>query len=320
MKQFLIKFSAFFLLTSLGLIVAYRILDPGYTTIGDVRHIKTRNIISKNEVYNTLLIGSSRVYDVGNLSDCNYLIYNYGFIQAIPEDFPAFIEYALENQPIQKIIIGLDFFGTSNKGLNDASSHWKKSDEYINEVKSENLLSRTLSIYDFQRFKRLVNYKILKNDPFERSSQPLDVKSNNYWNRPFWNIYKNAYATYSFNENLGITYKEIKKVCKNSEIIVYITPESEILFKLLLDMKLESDYQKFLRVATENFDTVINMMEINEFTKSPKNFKDESHLTVKNLHNIICGLANGSMVDIPATILTKQNIETYLKEEKYKSR
>lgn len=318
MKQFIIKFSFFFLSISLGLIVLYTILDPGYTTIGDVRHIKTRNVSSKSEVYNTLLIGSSRVFDVGNVSDCNYQIYNYGFIQAIPEDFPAFIQYARENQPIQKIIIGLDFFGTSNKGLNDARSNWQKSEEYINEVKSENVFSRSISIYDFQRFKRLINYKILRNDPFERSLQP--VTSNNQWKRPFWNIYKNAYTTYTYNGNLQDTFKRIKEACKNSELIVYITPESEILFELLIDMGLESEYQKFLREATENFDTVINMMEINEFTKAPKNFKDESHLTLENLHNIICGLANGSKENIPATILTKQNIETYLKEKQYKPR
>jgi hypothetical protein len=59
-------------------------------------------------------------------------------------------------------------------------------------------------------------------------------------------------------------------------------------------------------------------MEINEYTKDPRNFKDESHLTNKNLHEALCVLLNTKTNAYNfGTTLTKQNIDNYLRDKEY---
>ena len=321
MKIFLLKTVALFSVISIGLFCAYLILDPEGTTRGDVRYIKTRNVSRDPNTYNALLIGSSRVYDVDHVTDCNFSIYNYGFIQAVPKDYPAFIKYACENQPIKKVIIGLDFFGSSKKGLNDATASWKDSELYVDDIKSENIFKSLYSIYDFPRFKRLVNYKVLGNDPFARSKEPKKSRPvNKEWRPAFWNMYQGAYTAYAFNDSLGAVYKRIKRASKGAELVVYITPESKILFELLSEKGLQDEYEQFLNVTVAHFDTVYNMMEVNEFTSSPENFKDESHLTNAALHSIVCALANREDSKLSGTVLTKDNIAKYIKNKEYLKR
>lgn len=318
MKIFLVKIIGFFAILSAGLIGLYLIFDPNNSTIGDVRYIKTRNITSNENTYNTLLVGSSRVYDIGNISDCNFSIYNYGFIQAVPGDFPDFIKYAKENQPIKKIILGLDFYGSSKNGLNDILSAWKPSDVYVQQVKSENLYKRLGSMYDFPRFKRLINYKILGNDPFERDKKIETKPANTTWHPAFWNIYSTAYSNYVFNDSLVSVYNKIRQASGDAELIVYITPESQPLIQLMIDKKLQKNYEQFLKRAVLAFDTVYNYMEVNDFTTAPQNFKDESHLTNAVLHSIVCDLANKSTPKSNSrSILTSTNIDQYIEQKIY---
>jgi hypothetical protein len=315
MKTFVTKVLIFFVGLTIVVFSAYFILDPKNTTIGDVRYIKTQGITSDETKYDALLIGSSRVYDIGNISDCGFNTYNYGFIQALPKDFPAFITYARQQQPIKKIVLGLDFYGSSTKGLNDARSAWKPSQKYVEEVESDNVFKRTRTMYDFGRFKRLVNYKVLGNDPFERSTAP-QAAPNKEWKPAFWSIYEGAYTNYVYDDSLAATYQKIKEAAGDAELVVYITPESEPLFKMLTEKNRTKDYERFIRTATQVFGKVYNLMEVNQFTQSPAGFKDESHLTNDTLHRIVCSLLNTGET-IPGTVLTQDNIDQYIAGQQY---
>lgn len=313
MKAVLIKVAIFFGISTLGLIAAYTLLDPQGTTMGDVRFIKSKSVMGPDQ-YDALIIGSSRVYDVENLNDCNFRFYNYSFIQGLPSDYPPFIEHALKHQPIKKIILGLDFYGTSVKGFNDARSSWKPSTTYVNQVTEKNFLKKAWSIYDFSRFKRLVNYKVLGNDPFERKT--TTQVENTEWKTVFMSMYESAYAAYKRNDSLANHYKAIHSASKDIPLVVYITPESEPLFRLMEDKGLQAEYENFLRTAVEVFGEVHNLMEVNQFTRHPGNFKDESHLTEKNLRDIICELS-ANRTPPQGTLLTKENIDEYLKSKSY---
>src|SRR6187551_768444 len=201
MKNFLVKIGVFFSTIMIGLIVLYFFLDPKGNTQGDVRYIKTRNMANDPKPFDAVIIGSSRVYDTGDILDCNYTAFNYGFIQALPKDFPEFIAFTKQKRKIKKIILGLDFYGSSKKGLSDFTFSWKESKEYIDEVENQTIYDKMVSLTNFSRFKRLVNYKIMGNDPFDRQQQvdTANVKTTDNWNKPFWGMYENAYNNYVFN-------------------------------------------------------------------------------------------------------------------------
>jgi hypothetical protein len=303
----------------IGLTLVYFFLDPKGNTQGDVRYIKTRNISKDPKPFDAVIIGSSRVYDAGDISDCNYTAFNYGFIQAVPSDFPEFIAFTKQKRKLKKIILGLDFYGSSEKGLSDFTSTWKESKEYIDEVENQTIYSKIISLTNFGRFKRLVNYKILGNDPFDRQQvDTASVKTSDTWNKLFWGIYENAYNNYIFNDSIEDVYKQIKESVGDTELIVYITPESEPLIDLMENKDLADDYEKFLKATVNAFDTVYNLMEVNTFTSNPRNFKDESHLTNDKLHDILCNFLNGNANSNTGTVLTRSNIDSYIEQKGYK--
>lgn len=320
MKEFLIKAVVFFGSIMIGLAILYFFLDPKGNTQGDVRFIKTRNISNDLKPFDALIIGSSRVYDAGDVLDCNYAAFNYGFIQAVPADLPEFISFAKRKRKLKKIILGLDFYGSSKKGLSDFTSSWKKSKEYVDDVENQSLYRKVIALKDFSRFKRLVNYKILGNDPFDRQqSDSSKTKPSSTWNKLFWSIYENAYISYVFNDDLDDIYKQIKESAGDTELIIYITPESEPLINLMESKDLADDYERFLKSTVTAFDTVYNLMEVNKFTTDPRNFKDESHLTNDQLHNILCNFLNEDGSRNTGTMLTQNNINLYIEKKGYKN-
>lgn len=316
MKLFLLKVFIFFTLVVVGLMLLYHAYDGNDQTIGDYRYVKVRNFYLTKRRIDAIIIGSSRVINIGDTTALNLYVFNFGILGGMPDEYAGYIRFAVRNKPIRKVIVALDFYGSSIsglKGINDFGVSIQAPEVYIKEVKSETVFSAFLTQFDFSRFKRLLN-KIFFRTDFQKERQP----ENHTWVKKQWEIYENAYSHFKFNEDLPKIYSQIKESAGDAEIVVFLTPISAPLFELLQQHKLEAEYRRFIRTSVSSFGEVYNFMEINTFTSSPKNFIDENHTTNERLYEMIeYVLGDSTQTEVKATLLNSNNIDSYIADKHY---
>jgi hypothetical protein len=315
MKIFLLKLCLFLGLLTAGLVVLYRVLDPEEKTIGDFRYVKARNVAKRESQYNTLLVGSSRVMNVGDTSIGQHHIYNFGLLGGMPGEYADYIAWSREHQPIKTIIVGLDFYGSSKnglKGINDLGVVIRTPHEYTSDIEAETTFSNFATVFEFPRFKRLVNAQFF--------DQKLVAKKPDAdgWIRKQWGIYENAYAHYERDPDLEKKYAAIKTTSEGAELKVFVTPVTRPLYELMLENKLQTQYEDFLRLLVKTSGTVYNFLELNDFTGNPQNFIDENHLSTPRLYDLIQFMAGeGNPADLRFTKLDASNIDDYISNQRY---
>ena len=315
MKTFLLKLCLFLGILTAGLFVLYRVLDREEKTIGDFRYVKARNVYKRESQYNTLLVGSSRVMNVGDTTIGQHRIYNFGLLGGMPGEYADYIAWSRNHQPIKTIIVGLDFYGSSLnglKGINDLGVVIRTPHEYTSGIEAETALSTFATIFQFPRFKRLVNAQLF--------DQKLVAKKPDAdgWIRKQWGIYENAYAHYERDPDLEKKYAAIKTVSDGAELKVFVTPVTQPLYELMLENKLQSQYEDFLRLLVKTYGTVYNFLELNDFTGNPQNFIDENHLSTPRLFDLVQFMAgDGNNADLRFTKLDASNIDDYIDHQRY---
>lgn len=294
----------------------YLIFDSEKSTLGDYRQSKANALEATTEKFNGLILGSSRVIGVENLKLNNYHFFNYGVIQGVPGDFAPFIDHFKQKHELQTLIIGLDFHGSGSKGIYGDVNPWKSSETYITKSQTEgSLLTQFQSLYDFNRFQRLINRKILKGgDDQYQLDKP---KINKEWNFKFKDVYETAFTNYEYNNNLSDVYGKIKESAGNAQIIPYITPVGAPIIEMVRDKQLEKEYGMFVRQAVATFGKVYCFMKSSEMTQNPQLFMDENHLHKDQmLAKIYEPLLTGAILDPSiCTVLTAENVESYLQQQ-----
>ena len=315
MKLFLLKLSLFIGIITAGLLVLYRVLDRDEKTIGDFRYVKARNVYKRQGQYNTLLIGSSRVMNIGDTLIGQHRIYNFGLLGGMPGEYADYIAWSLAHQPVRTVIAGQDFYGSSKnglKGINDLGVVIRTPQQYTTDILAETPWSNFFTIYEFPRFKRLVNAQLF--------DQKLVAKAPDAdgWIRKQWGIYENAYAHYEADPELAKKYEAIKTASGSAELKVFVTPVTRPLYELMLDNKLQIQYENFLRLLVQTYGTVYNFLELNDFTSDPKNFIDENHLSTPRLFDLVQFMAGeGQNPDLRFTKLDASNIDDYIDNQRY---
>lgn len=315
MKIFLYKLALFLALTTAGLLLAYHFLDRQEKTIGDFRYVKARNIFKRERQYNTLLVGSSRVMNIGDTLIGSHNIYNFGLLGGMPGEYADYIAWGVKCQPIKTVIVALDFYGSSKnglKGINDLGVVIRSPKEYTADIQAETPLSTFLTIFEFPRFKRLANALFF--------DQKLVAKKPDAdgWIRKQWGIYENAYAHYEPDPDLSKKYTAIKAASGGAELKVFVTPVTKPLYELMLKNNLQGQYENFLRLSVTTFGTVYNFLELNEFTGNPQNFIDENHTSTPRLFDIVQYMTGeGQAADLRFTRLDAGNIDDYIANKRY---
>jgi hypothetical protein len=315
MKIFLLKLCLFLGIITAGLLVLYRVLDREEKTIGDFRYVKARNIYKRESQYNTLLVGSSRVMNIGDTTIGQHRIYNFGLLGGMPGEYADYIAWSRKHQPIKTVIVGLDFYGSSKnglKGINDLGVVIRTPREYTSDIEVETPVSNFFTIFEFPRFKRLVNAQFF--------DQKLVAKKPDAdgWIRKQWGIYENAYAHYEPDPDLEKKYVAIKTAADGTELKVFVTPVTQPLYELMLQNKLQRQYEDFLRLLVKTYGTVYNFLELNDFTGNPQNFIDENHLSTSRLYDLVQLMAgDGRVHELRFTILDASNIDNYIANQRY---
>ena len=262
----------------------------------DERQQKTNWLTFHSEDFNTVIFGDSRVTYLEPHSMPSKA-FNYSLSSMRPVEFPAYLSYASQRSksPIDVVVLGLSFHQTN--ASNEMT--YKKPEFYIkksNELgyRLELLLSAKLALYSLELIKD--KQKKSPQDFYLRKGKDLYAHQ---MDLPIpKNIFEEAmkadleiYRTKVYGENYQYTdtlifFREMLDEFPNARFIVFTTPVSSHLIKLLVKQGHFADYERWLRDLVNVFGEVWHFMYLNEITLDDDNFKDAHHFSNK-VANII---------------------------------
>jgi hypothetical protein len=124
-------------------------------------------------------------------------------------------------------------------------------------------------------------------------------------------------AGYAFNPKIRTDFMKLKKENPESRFIVFTTPISTDLFKLLVKNGRLEDYKRWLTILVDVFGEVYDFMGVNTITANPANYADLHHFYPefgKLIADRITGTPNPALPKDFGVLVTKKNLASHLKE------
>lgn len=283
MKKFILKVVIYLLIiASVSIIPAY-LIDPynvfHWDEIRDngvepnKNYIKTKYIVNNPELFESYILGSSRVSSVHPEKISDEKVYNMTYSRAVPAENLETIKTLLNNNvKIKNVYIGVDSWSYTLDPQVHLGTGLNSSYSYLQDYGS------FLAIYT---------------NPWTVFSSLKTILGNNHTWGGFdtfytagWDIDYDAVSTYDFNNakaSMGGTYmlektlediREIKSFCDDNNIglVVWVNP----LYKITYEESLKKDFYKFLEGLAEITD-YYNFSGLNDITLNSDNYVDSSH-------------------------------------------
>ncbi len=252
----------------------------------DERQQKTGHLTFHAQPYQTLIMGSSRITYINQADFKGYNAYNYAVNNMLLSEYREYADYArLKNgQDFAYIIIGLDFFATNENVQN--LNKFEPPGYYIEQADEIGYRYKTLLSLDVLEYSRK-NYDLAKNDPMqnftydrhnikrlnhisEEEKQILIANNLDWYGKQVYN------ADYKYGP-VKETFQQLRNDHPDTKFIVFTTPVSAPLFKLMMEKGLYSDYARWLTDSVEVFGEIYNFMDLNSVTLNMDNYYDASH-------------------------------------------
>ena len=248
------------------------------------RQQKSNALFFRDQKYSTLIFGSSRTAYM-NQATWGEGVYNYAASDMQPSEYTHYLDFAINEakQPIKKVIIGLDFFG-SLEYASPVSSQYESILGVIPEplYRYKLLLSRDVFEYSIKNIKyyfskanakyNRANLKVLKKNPeitYELWLQSIQGGLTSYA--------RDRYS-HPYDETFKETLQKLLDTHPNIEFFVYTTPVSVEHFELITQNGLYENYERWLQESVAVFGEVHHFMYIHEVAKNPeKYFQDSNH-------------------------------------------
>jgi hypothetical protein len=276
------------------------------------RQQKANYIYFTNNEFDTLLLGSSRTTYMNRHSFEPLNVFNFSAAGMRPKEYLTYIDFVIEDckQPIDTIIIGMDFFGYLDYGLfmfDNASS-------IVNTTQATGY-----------RWKILFGFDTLNNYFKERTDDRYNrdvVKIRNYISNSKEQVKEDvriyANTEYSGNNNKDWQKNMYNIVNKHQTIdfLIYTTPVSEPLLKKLIEMHQYKNYENWLKSLVDIFGVIHHFMYSNVVTKEYLSYFADSNHAYTNTNHLLARqiMQNYDVQKGFGMILTKENIEEKLKE------
>jgi len=299
--------------------------QPGFNE----RQLKTnRAYFCGLEQYDALLLGSSRVTYINQHDFEGMKVFNYSGVAMYPNEYGAWIAQAkqIKGGDFKTILIGVDFFGSNDGPFGKEQMRQTPKPSYYLDITTAPLYrwkmlfnmdtlyksiesiehSKALGTTDYTRdnVKRTIRVSA------QRKQQAVAQQSGLYGNL--------VYGTgYHYNTKVRQYLETIKKENPNSRFIIFTTPISSDLFKLMVQRGRLKDYERWLRMLVDVFGGVYDFMGVNTITSNPSNYADLHHFYPefgKLIADRVTGVKNP---DIPSDFgvwVTKENLEMHLKK------
>ena len=299
--------------------------QPGF----DERQQKTNRIYFNGlDRYDTLLLGSSRTAYVNQYDFKNMAVFNYAVDNMLPWEYEHWIDIATEirGKPFERIIIGIDFFGTAAKyeeSIRRFYNH-KKPRDYLRQSEEKFYRFKTLLLYDafkhsmesIQRtFKPTISDYDRKNVRHCNIIVPFETKKR-YIQRDIKEYKGHLTKNYSYRNDWKEFFLNIKQKYPDTELILFTTPVSKPFFKrFIIDAGHLKDYERWLREAVEVNGKIYHFMDLNSVTTNLEYFFDAHHMYAKGVRWVAHRISGYKTDVIPedfGKVLTQANLSDYL--------
>ncbi len=284
------------------------------------RQQKTNYIYFHKFDYDSLLLGSSRTTLI-NQNDFNppLKVFNYAVSLMMPKEYEPYIDFAkkVKGGEFEYIILALDFFGTNkyeNSNVNPERII-KNTTSFLYRWKLlfsidalRNSIANLRRFITGKKYRRSYNrHNVATTDILDPKFAKKFIERRNYWEKK-----------YAYDENYTNILKNLKKKNPHSKFIVFTTPVSAHMFRLMINEGRIKDYERWLRELVEIFGKVTNFMTENSITNDyAHNYLDSNHFYPRIGTLIAHKVLGRKDPNIPpdfGDVLTKENIDEYIKK------
>lgn len=271
--------------------------------------------------YNALLLGSSRTTVIPAEFFTGMNVFNLSVSSMMPIEYNEFIEFAKGQlgHDFDTIVLGIDFYGTN---ANFRKNENKSADYYFKKINAPlyrwtSLLSTDLLGRSYRNLKN--NYKSL-DMYYDRENhhvfEKVTAEERTSRTKAQLTFYKdNLYGEDYQAADIYSMFEQLKKNNPNTKFIVYTTPPSVELWRLLLDEGRLPDYQQFISDSVHVFGSVVDFMGINSVSTNPNNYMDAHHFYKETGGDIVRRLLESDLEGVPedfGRLVTQESLAGYL--------
>lgn len=282
----------------------------------DERQQKTGHLTFHPEPYQALIMGSSRITYINQADFKDLNAYNYAVNNMLLSEYREYANYArkVNGQDFSHIIIGLDFFATNTnvKELNK----FEPPAYYIDLVSEKGYRYKTLLSIDVLEYARknheLSQNNVKQNFTYDRNNVKrlnhisMEEKEALIANNLDWygnNVYNSDYKYGPVRE----TFRQLVKDHPHTKFIVFTTPVSVPLFKLMMEKGLYPEYCRWITDSVQVFGEIYNFMDVNSITTDLDNYYDASHFYPEIGTLIAARITDADQEKLPADFGIKVN-------------
>ncbi|MBN2414015.1 hypothetical protein JXQ31_20235 [candidate division KSB1 bacterium] len=234
----------------------------------------------------------------------------------MPADYAGFIDFIKSHNKnsLNFLLIGLDFFGSSNFRFSRAN--WLETKDYIKNSNDWYYLFKLFISPNCFKY----SIKNLYGSLSRKSADPVHSIIMNMNELEKNEIYfDDIYGHYQYNNNYVRILKDIINANTDARIIIFTTPVAKCHFDLILQYHLYDEYEKWLTDLTNVCEGYYNFMDITPLTNDPKNWADANHLTSEVGIKMIRKLLQNLCQDTDNyTYVTADKVKTYLENIRMK--
>ena len=259
--------------------------QPGF----DERQLKTnRAYFCGLEQYDTLLLGSSRTTYINQNDFKTMKVFNYSSVAMYPSEYKGWIEQAkkIKDAPFKTIIIGVDFFGSNDGAFGKQQMSQAASPSHYLDTTSS-LMYRYKMLFNmdtlYKSIESIGHSKQLGTTDYTRDNAKRTIHISASRKQQAVNHQTGLYSNlvygkgYHYNTKAKAYMEKLKKDNQNTNFIIFTTPISTDLFKLMVKQGNLKDYQKWLTMLVDVFSEVYDFMGSNSITDNPSNYADMHH-------------------------------------------
>jgi hypothetical protein len=299
--------------------------QPGF----DERQLKTnRAYFCGLGQYDALLLGSSRVTYINQHDFKTMQLFNYAGVSMYPSEYSGWIEQAkkIKGTSFKTILLGVDFFGSNDGAFGKqqmqstpvASHYLEMTHSFMYRYKmlfTMDTLNKSLESIAHSKHLGTVDYtrdnvKQTIHISDSRKQQAVNHQTGLYGNM----VYGNGYH---YNTKVRANMEQLKKENPTTDFILFTTPISADLFKLLVQRGNLPDYKRWLTMLVDVFGEVYDFMGINTITNNPSNYADLHHFYPEFgtlIADRVTGVKNSKLPDDFGIRINKENLEAHLKQ------
>ena len=300
----------------------YNNAQPGFNE----RQLKSnRAYFCGLEQYDALLLGSSRVTYINQHDFKTMKVFNYAGVSMYPVEYRKWIAQAkkIKGEHFKTILIGVDFWGSNDgpfgkqqmKSTPQPSHYLDITTSFMYRYKmlfTMDTLDKSIEAIEHSKNLGTTDYT---RDNVKQTIRISDTRKQQAVNSQI-SLYRNLFygKGYHYNTKIKHYFETIKKENPNTRFIIFTTPISVDLFKILVQSNRLPDYKKWMTMLVDAFGEVYDFMGVNTITENPENYADLHHFYPEFgtlIADRVTSVPNSTLPKDFGILLNKQNLKTH---------